>query len=175
MTSARLLLANVFLAGALVACGQGQPPVAGQAGGGGSAPPAPASETPALEPADATSRDFGSHMLYFNALRTSELTPEVARTYDIVRSPNRVMLNISMVRKVEGSPGEPVAGRVDAQAVNLNGQFKNLVVREVREGNAVYYIGDVPVADDETLVFTVNAEPAGGGGRFAVRFSRDFQ
>jgi hypothetical protein len=175
MTSIRLLLANLILGAALSACGQGPSPDAGQTPGSGATVTASATGTPAMEPADATSRDFGSHILYFNALRTSELTPDVARTYDIVRSPNRVMLNVSMVKKVEGSPGEPVAGKVEAQAVNLNGQFKNLVVREVREGSAVYYIGDVPVADDEALVFTVHAEPAEGGGRFSVRFSRDFQ
>jgi hypothetical protein len=67
-----------------------------------------------------------------------------------------------------------VAGRVSAQAVNLNGQFKDLTLREIREGDAIYYIGDVLVANDETLVFTIEATPADESSRYAVRFQREF-
>ena len=76
----------------------------------------------------ASSRDFGNYVLYFNAIRTDTLTPEVAKNYNITRSANRALLNISMVKKVEGTPGVPVPGNVTAQAVNLNGQFKDLAL-----------------------------------------------
>ena len=79
-----------------------------------------------------------------------------------------------MVKKAEGTTGIPVAGTVTVQAVNLNGQFKDLTVREVREGDAVYYIGDVAVTSDETLVFTVDATPENGGTPLSVKFQRQF-
>jgi hypothetical protein len=137
-------------------------------------PPRALDAGPPAEPAGATARDFGEYILYFNALRTSDLTPEVARTYDIVRSPNRVMLNVSINRKEPGTPGVAVAGKVTAQAVNLNAQLKGLNLREIREDAAIYYIGDVSVADDETLVFTIEAVPEGSQSPLAVRFSREF-
>lgn len=150
-----------LMAGLLTGCDQG--------------PPAPlAAGTPALEPATASSREFGNYVLHFNAIRTDTLTPEIAKLYNIARSANRALLNISMVKKVEGTPGVPVAGRVTAQAVNLNGQFKDLTLREIREGDAIYYIGDVPVANDETLVFTISATPADESSLFSVRFQREF-
>jgi len=127
-----------------------------------------------MEAATATSRDFGNFVLHFNAIRTDTLTPEIAKIYNISRSANRALLNVSMITKVEGTPGVPVAGKVTAQAVNLNGQFKDLSLREIREGNAIYYIGDVLVSDDETLVFTVEATPAGESSLYAVRFQREF-
>jgi hypothetical protein len=151
----------VLLAALLAGCGEG--------------PPAPVTTAaPVLEPATSSSRDFGNYVLHFNALRTDALTPEIARTYNIARSANRALLNISIVKKVEGTPGVPVAGTVSAQAVNLNGQFKDLTLREIREGDAIYYIGDVPVSNDETLVFTVDATPASESSRFSVRFQREF-
>ena len=58
--------------------------------------------------------------------------------------------------------------------MNLNGQFKDLTLREVREGDAIYYISDVPVGNDETLVFTVDATPINETSRFSVRFQRQF-
>jgi len=151
----------VMLAALLTGCGESPPPPVTAA-------------APALEPATSSSRDFGNYVLHFNALRTDALTPEIAKSYNIARSANRALLNISIVKKVEGTPGVPVGGTVNAQAVNLNGQFKDLTLREIREGNAIYYIGDVPVANDETLVFTVEATPVNESSRYSVRFQREF-
>ena len=157
----RLACVPVVVVGLLTGCGQNPPPPATTA-------------TPAMEPATASSRDFGNFVLHFNAIRTDTLAPEIAKIYTIARSANRALLNISIVKKVEGTPGVPVAGRVTAQAVNLNGQFKDLTLREIREGDAIYYIGDVLVADDETLVFTVEATPADESSLYSVRFQREF-
>ncbi|MEO8445737.1 MAG: DUF4426 domain-containing protein [Gammaproteobacteria bacterium] len=145
------------------------------AGCGRQAPPPAAAviEAP-TEPATSSSRDFGSYVLYFNAILTDSLTPEVARSYNIVRSPNRALVNISILKKAEGTTDVPVAGTVTAQAVNLNGQFKDLSLREVREGEAIYYIGDVAVTGDETLLITVDATPANETTPLSVRFQRQF-
>ena len=128
---------------------------------------------PAL-PLDASSKDFGDYVLHFNALTTDQLTADVAKQYGIVRSPNRAMLNVSIIRKEEGTIGQSVPGSVSASATNLTGQLKNLQVREVKEGGAVYYIGDVAIADRETLVFNIDATPMNETSRFSVRFTRNF-
>lgn len=128
----------------------------------------------AVQPDDATYRDFGDYVLHFNALTTDQLTPEVAKQYGIVRSKNRALLNVSIIQKQAGSTGRSVPGSVSASARNLTGQLKNLVLREIREGDAVYYIGDVPVSNGETLFFTVDATPINETSRFSVQFSRQF-
>jgi hypothetical protein len=69
----------------------------------------------------------------------------------------------------------PVAGTVRASAVNLNGQAKNLSLREIREGEAIYYVGDVSISGEEGLVFSIEAQPTGAtGAPLAVRFQRQF-
>ena len=142
--------------------------------GPGPTPPQANVAASTVEPDTASSRDFGEYALYFNAIRTDALTPEIAKMNNIARSANRALVNISMVKKAEGTTGAPVPGAVTVQAVNLNGQFKDLTVREVREGDAIYYIGDVSVADDETLVFTVDATPIDTTSRLSLRFQRQF-
>jgi hypothetical protein len=157
------ILATLFAASLLLACGQ-------PAG-----PPANTSSALPMEPADASSRDFGDHVLLFSAIPTNSLTPEVASTYGITRSANRVLLNISILKKTEGAPDMPVAGTVRASAVNLNGQAKNLSLREIREGEAIYYVGDVSISGEEGLVFSIEAQPTGAtGAPLAVRFQRQF-
>lgn len=165
LASFPVLLASLLaslLAGLLTGCSQDPAP-----------PKATVAATPS-EPATSSSRDFGDYVLYFNAIRTDTLTPEIAKAYNIVRSANRALVNISMVKKAEGTSGVPVPGSVTVQAVNLNGQFKDLTLREIREGPAIYYIGDVTVANDETLVFTVAATPVNETSPFSVRFQRQF-
>ena len=121
-----------------------------------------------------SSKDFGEHVVHFNALTTSQLTPEIAREYDIVRSENRALLNVSILRKLENGATRAVSGAVAASAVNLTGQLRNLLVREIREGDAIYYIAETPVSDGETLVFTLDVTPQNEASRFTVRFQKQF-
>jgi hypothetical protein len=160
--SASLVLLTAL---ALAACGQ-KP-------GAPSGEPAP-SAAPAAEAAEVASRDFGDYVVHFNAISTDQLTPEVAKAYNIVRSKNRALLNVSIVKKVEGTTGQPVPGSVAALVANDTGQVKDANLREIREGDAVYYIADIAVSNAETLIFTVDATPINETSRFSVRFTRTF-
>lgn len=119
-------------------------------------------------------KDFGDYVIHFNAMPTDMLTPQIARQYRITRSRTRGMINITVLKKVLGSPGQPVHARVDASARNLAGQGRNIRMRPVREGNAIYYIGEFGVSNEETLRFSVQARPEGTQETFAVEFSQDF-
>ena len=137
------------------------------------AQPAVSATEPALRGTE-NQRDFGDYVVHFNAISTDQLTPDIARQYGIVRSNNRAMLNVSIIRKEPGTTGVPVAGSVSASAVNLTGQHKNVTLREIREGEAVYYIGELPVANEETLVFTIDVTPMNEPSRFSVRYMKQF-
>ena len=119
-------------------------------------------------------RDFGDYVVHFNAISTTQLTPEIAREYGIVRSANRGMLNVSIIRKAPDSTGTPVTGSIFASAVNLTGQFRELQLREIREQTAVYYIAEFPVANEETLIFTIDVTPMNEPSRFSVRYMKQF-
>lgn len=121
-----------------------------------------------------TSKDFGDYVVHFNALSTSQLSPDVARQYDIVRSNNRAILNVSIIRKNPGALGTSVSGAVSASAVNLTGQLKNITVREIREGEAIYYIGEIVVTNEETLIFSIDVTPLNEASRFSIRYMKQF-
>jgi len=119
-------------------------------------------------------KDFGDYVLHFNAIGTDQLNDKIAAQYGIVRSRNRAMLSVSILRKAEGTMGTPVTGSVSATAINLTGQLKNINMREIKEGTAVYYIGETSITDGETLIFTVDATPINEASRFTVRFKKQF-
>jgi hypothetical protein len=121
-----------------------------------------------------SNKDFGEYTLYFNALLTDQLSPDIAREYGIVRSKSRALLNVSIHRKLADGRTEAVTGAVSASAINLNGQLKTMTLREVREDTAIYYIGELGITDGEVLIYTIDATPSNDPSRFTVRFKKQF-
>jgi hypothetical protein len=126
------------------------------------------------EPPGTYIKDFGDYVLHFNGLTTESIQPKIAQQYDIVRSKERVLLTVSIIKKKEGTPGIPVSGKVSATANNLTGQLKNLNMRSMPESGAFYYIGEVKVANGETLIFNITATPDTETESYSVRFMQQF-
>ncbi|MDJ0712026.1 MAG: DUF4426 domain-containing protein [Woeseiaceae bacterium] len=157
MALARILI-SFALAATLAACGG----------------PGDNATVPEAQPAGATSADIGDYVVHFSAQSTDQLPPDIARAYNIVRSKNRAMLNVSIIRE---SDNTPVSGNVTVKTVNLTGQLKNVTMRKIEEPGdvvAIYYIGETPVANRETLIFDISVQPEGAERSSEVRFKRQF-
>jgi predicted small lipoprotein YifL len=152
-------LVLVCAALALTGCGKGGPTP---------------SEAQTAAPSEPTQKDFGEFEVHYNALRTDQLAPDVARAYGIERSANRVMLNVSLLRKNPDGSTTPVDGTVTASAYNLNGQLKDLQMRRITEGTSFYFIGEVGISGTEILVFDISAVPSGQESKYSVQFKREF-
>jgi hypothetical protein len=126
---------------------------------------------PTAQPAGASSVDIGEHVVHFSAQSTDQLPPEVARAYNLVRSKNRAMLTVSVI---EESTNNPTTAEVTVKTVNLTGQLKNVNMRTITEGEAIYYIGETPIANRETLIFDISITPEGIDTATDVRFKRQF-
>ncbi|NIV17495.1 MAG: DUF4426 domain-containing protein [Woeseiaceae bacterium] len=133
--------------------------------------PNESADIPKAQPAGATNADIGDHIVHFNALSTDQLSPEVARADNIVRSKNRAMLNVSVLSE---SDKVPVAAEVTVKIVNLTGQMKSVTMRQINKQGAIYYIGVIPVANRETLIFDISVKPEGVETVSEVRFKRQF-
>ena len=154
MTTTRILIA-LSLLGLASACGG----------------PGESASVPEAQPAGATNQDIGDHVVHFSAQTTDQLPPEVARAYSIVRSKNRAMLNVSVLKADDNSA---VEADVAVKAVNLTGQLKSITMRQIEEQDAIYYIGEVAVANRETLIFDITVTPDGVDAPSEVRFKRQF-
>ena len=119
-------------------------------------------------------KSFGDYDVHYNAFTTDFLSPQVAQTYKIQRSKNRALLNISILKKVLGTPGESVSGVVRATAKNLSGQLRSLDVRKVPDGQAIYYLATFAVNNEETLDFEIQVTPQGRDAPYVVKFRQQF-
>ena len=154
MTITKILIA-LSLLGLLSACGG----------------PGESADVPVAQPAGATSETIGDHVVHFSAQTTDQLPPEVARAYSIVRSKNRAMLNVSVLRATDNAA---VEADVAVKAVNLTGQLKSITMRQIEEQDAIYYIGALAVANLETLIFDITVTTGGVDTPSQVRFIRQF-
>ena len=127
----------------------------------------------ALPAAGAGFMRTGDLRVHFNALPTTELTPEVARQYGVTRSSNRALVNVS-IRRGEQGADVAVAAEVTVAATNLAGQRQDVRMREVRDGEALYYLGEARVAGQDTLTFDLTVRVEGQAEPLRAIFRQDF-
>lgn len=116
----------------------------------------------------------GDYAVHYSAVSAASITPEVARQYGITRSASRGLLNIAVRRKQADGQTQAVAATVTAAATNLAGQRQQLQMREVREGEAIYYLGEPRVEEAASLNFEIEVQPSGSAQPISLRFSQDF-
>ncbi len=112
--------------------------------------------------------------IYHNALTTDSLSPQSASIYKIKRSKGRGLVNISVMLNGENNLSKPVSANVSLSSKNLIGQKRNLPLREIREGIAIYYIAEFPVGHRERLVFNIEVTPVGSSYPLKATFQKEF-
>jgi len=115
----------------------------------------------------------GEYTIHYSALPTTLLSPEVARNSGVTRSASRGLLNIAVLRDKAGVSAAMVA-EVRASATNLNGQRQDIRMREVREGEAIYYLGEPRIDDGARLDFEIEVIPLGADAPIRIEFSQPF-
>ncbi|HDK37475.1 MAG TPA: DUF4426 domain-containing protein [Thiolapillus brandeum] len=103
----------------------------------------------------------GGYTIHHNAFLSNELSAKVLKQYGIRRSPNRALINVSIIKDIPNTTGTPVTAKVSVTARNLRGQVRTIPLREIKEENAVYYIGEFLVENQETVTFSIEAQPKG--------------
>lgn len=116
----------------------------------------------------------GDVIVHYNVVPTTSLTAEVARRNGITRSASRALVNIAVQRRTEAPMPVAIPAKVEAQAFALTGQRQSIVLREVREGDAIYYLGEVRVSDKEQLSFELEVLAEGASAPISVSFSQQF-
>ncbi len=114
------------------------------------------------------------YVIHYNAMTTDLLTPEIAQRNAIVRSSQRALINIAVLREGGEAMDEPLTASVIGSASNMAGQLRPINMREIREGTAIYYLGEVRVEHEDPLNFEFQVRPEGATQDYTVRFRQSF-
>jgi len=99
----------------------------------------------------------GSTQAHYVVLNTMFLQPNIANQYQIARSNDRAIVNLSFISK----DGVALRGAVQGRVKNLLGQLQTLEFQEIVEKNAVYYIAPIIYTNRDTLDFALDVELPG--------------
>ena len=94
----------------------------------------------------------GDIRVYASAIASAQLNVQMARQYGITRSASNVLLNV-VVR--QGEPGKDITlpAKISAIAIRKNGARISINMQLTQEGRDVYYLGELKIAKNETILF----------------------
>ncbi len=94
-------------------------------------------------------QEFGQWQVHYVVIPTTFLLAEIAQQYKITRGKDRALINLSLIHATDGPSKATASGTV----INLLSQRQKLNFREVREGDAIYYLADLKHTDRDLLKF----------------------
>ncbi len=116
------------------------------------------------------SQRFGPYELHYSVVNTTFLEPAVAAEYGIARGRRRAILNLSLREHLDD-------GTTVARPLDINGSSWDLTQQrvyfdfiEVREGPAIYYIGEFKFINREWRFFEADFKPEGSSERFTWEY-----
>lgn len=112
--------------------------------------------------------------VHYIAFVSTFLEPDIARKYEMVRSKAIGVLNVSVIQVFPDGTRKAVGAGVEANAKNDIQQVQHLGMRQVVEGPAIYYIGQLQFREGEVLTFDLSVYPQGVAEALKLRFSQTF-
>jgi hypothetical protein len=114
------------------------------------------------------SETFGPFELHYSVVNTTFLDPAVAATYGITRGEKRAILNLAVRENLaDGSVARPM--QLQGRTWDLI-QKQTLEFREVREGDAIYYIAEFSFINEEWRFFEIDFRPEGAAQSYTFEF-----
>jgi hypothetical protein len=89
---------------------------------------------------------LGDWEVHYIVVNSTFFEPKIARQYGIQRSQFNALLNISVLNK-DSKAAQSVA--LTGNATNLLGTSKKLSFKEIKEGDAIYYLAQIPFRHKE--------------------------
>ncbi len=118
-------------------------------------------------------KEYNEHIIYYNAFPSDSLPAQMTKQYGLKRSKNYAMINISVMKKGAGVP-IGVKSKVTGYLKNLMGQKRKLEFREIKEGQAVYYIAQIGVQSREQVSFSIDIVPQDSKEKYDIQFNKKF-
>ena len=97
-------------------------------------------------------KQLGNWDVHYIAFPAPLLTPEIAQQYQLQRSKYNAVVNISVL---DSSTQQAQKVAVAGTAKDLTGRQRTLEFSEVVEGDAVYYLAQLPFRHEQRFSFTI--------------------
>lgn len=111
-------------------------------------------------------KDFGDITVHYNTFTSSFLPPETAQYVGVVRSKEKGLINVTVIKGVA-----PVAAQVTGTIKDLGGKSEILTFKQIEEKGGISYLAPYSVTQREYKTFTINVET--GGKAHGFQFNQE--
>jgi len=129
---------------------------------------------PAVTAQNAQEVTFGGYIVNYNTFPSTFLDQNIAKAAGIKRSDTQAVITIAIRKHMPGASDKAVKAVVAGTATNLIGQIRKLNLSEVKEGSAIYYIGDFTFVSGEQMTFNMSVIPEGEKVKQEFQFMRQY-
>lgn len=113
-------------------------------------------------------QQLGNWDVHYMLMPTTMLDAEVAKNYQLSRSRNYQLLNISVLRSKDQQAQQV---ELSGTATNLAGQRQQLSFKPVKEGSALYYLAGVEARSEQKI--TIELTIRQGDELQVLKFTQD--
>ncbi|MBV7551170.1 DUF4426 domain-containing protein [Pseudomonas sp. PDM28] len=96
---------------------------------------------------------FGDVTVHYNTFNSTYLTPDIAKSAELIRSKNQGVINVSVLKE-----GKPLMAQVSGSVKDLTSQTVPLQFKQITEQGAIYYIAQYPVDQQEVRTFDIKVQ-----------------
>jgi hypothetical protein len=116
-------------------------------------------------------QQFGPYKVHYSVVNTTFVDPEVASRYQIVRGEKYAFLNVAVRQQLPNGGSKAVSAKLEGRSWDL---FQNqfFEFREIREQDAIYYIGSFEFSDEDIRFFNVQILPEGAQRSYNLKFQQ---
>lgn len=115
-----------------------------------------------------------NYVVHYSAFNSTLIKPEVAKAYDLMRSRQRAIMNVSVQKKMPDGSRKPVMAQLGGYTGALGGSERRLDFKMITEGDAIYYLAQFMIGDGENLNFDLKIKPTPESMPIPVSFSQQF-
>jgi hypothetical protein len=116
---------------------------------------------------------FGPFELHYSVVNTTFLDPEIAARYGITRGEKRAIVNLAVREHLADGGTE---ARTMPRTMQIEGRTWDLIqnqflqFKEIREGQAIYYIAQFKFINEEWRFFEMDFRPEGADQTYTFKF-----
>lgn len=118
------------------------------------------------------SERFGEYELHYSIVNTTFIEPAVADQYGLARGSRRAIINLSLREHIDDSSTVAREMSLEGRSWDLTQSQINFDFIDVREGPAIYYIGEFKFINREWRFFEVDFSPEGSEESFKLEFKQ---
>lgn len=119
--------------------------------------------------------EWERYTIHYNAFNSTLVAPEVAARHGLTRSRYKAMLNVAVFEKDADGSMRAVPATLSGEVKNLMQQRQPLTFTAIKEGEALYYIGDFDFANEQVMHIDLTVQPESSPqAAHTIRFSQQF-